>query len=100
MPSIFILVFIKVTSEPLEHCDFVDPQGRSCRSPYQTHNNIEYLQFELIKINPQRDKNLVFPTVYALSKQNLYQLIHQRFGHISITRLKLMAIKVLVEGLL
>ena len=31
-----MLVFKNVTSEPLEHCDFVDPQGRSWRSPYQT----------------------------------------------------------------
>ena len=26
--------FIKVASEPLEHYEFVDPQGHSCRSPY------------------------------------------------------------------
>ena len=25
--------FQKVTSEPLEHCDFVEPQGQSWRSP-------------------------------------------------------------------
>ena len=34
----------KVKSEPLEHCDFVDPQGRSCISTYQTRNNLDYLQ--------------------------------------------------------
>ena len=34
----------KVTSEPLEHFDFVEPQGRSWRSPYQTHNNLDHLQ--------------------------------------------------------
>ena len=28
--------FQKVTYEPIEHCDFVDPQGCSWRSPYQT----------------------------------------------------------------
>ena len=27
----FYVGFQKVTSEPLEHCDFVDPQDRSCR---------------------------------------------------------------------
>ena len=32
----FYVGFKKVTSEPLEHCDFFDPQGRSWRSPYQT----------------------------------------------------------------
>ena len=33
VPSIFKL-FLKVTYKPLEHCDFVDPQGRSWISPY------------------------------------------------------------------
>ena len=42
----------KVTSETLEHCDFVDPQGRSWRSPYHTRNNLDYLQLEIVKINP------------------------------------------------
>ena len=28
------VIFKNVTSEHLEHCDFVDPQGGSCRSPY------------------------------------------------------------------
>ena len=32
----FYVGFQKVTSKPLEHCDFVDPQGHSWRSPYQT----------------------------------------------------------------
>ena len=43
--------------------------------------------------------NIVVPPIYALSKQNLSQLIYQRFGHVSITRLKRMAIKGLMEGL-
>ena len=30
----FYIGFKKIKSEPLEHCDFVDPQGRSWRSPY------------------------------------------------------------------
>ena len=30
----FYIGFKKVTSEPLEHCNFVDPQGHSWRSPY------------------------------------------------------------------
>ena len=29
----FYICFLKVASEPLKHCDFVDPQGRSWRSP-------------------------------------------------------------------
>ena len=40
----FYIGFKKVTSEPLENCDFVDPQGRSWISPYQTRNNLEYIQ--------------------------------------------------------
>ena len=40
----FYIGFKKVTSEPLGNCDFVDPQGRSWRSPYQTRNNLDYLQ--------------------------------------------------------
>ena len=37
--------------------------------------------------------NIVFPTGCAISKHNLSQLIRQRFGHVSISRLKLMTIK-------
>ena len=44
--------FQKNMSEPLEHCDFVDPQGRSWRSPYQTQNNLDHLQIEICKIQP------------------------------------------------
>ena len=40
----FYVGFQKVISEPLEHCDFFDPQGCSWRSPYQTQNNLDYLQ--------------------------------------------------------
>ena len=44
----FYIGIKKVTSEPLEHCDFVDPQGRSWRSPYQTRNNLDHLQLEIV----------------------------------------------------
>ena len=95
----FYIGFKKVTSEPLEHCDFVDPQGRSWRPRYQNNNNLDYLQLEIVKINTKRDKNIVVPTLCGLSKQTLSQLIYQRFGHVSITRLKWMARKVLMEGM-
>ena len=62
----FYIGFKKVTSEPLEHCDFVEPQGSSWRSPYQTRNNLDYLQLEIVNINPHRDKNIVVPTVCGL----------------------------------
>ena len=97
LPSI-LYWFKKVTSEPLEHCDFVDPQGPSWWSPYKTCNNLDYLQIEVVKINPHREKNLVVPTVCGFSKQTISQLIHQRFGHVYITGLKRMAIKGLMEG--
>ena len=95
----FYICFKKSASEPLEHCDFVDPQGCSWRSPYQNRKNLDYLQLEIFKINTYRDNNLVVPTVCGLSKQTLSQLIHQLFGHVSITRLKRMARKGLMEGL-
>ena len=96
----FYIGFKKVTSEPLEHCDFVYPQGCSWRSPYQNCNNLDYLQLLIVKINPHRYKNLVFPTVCGLSKQTISQLIHQRFVHVSTTQLKRTERKGLMEGLL
>ena len=95
----FYVGFQKVTSETLEHCDFVDPQVRSWRSLYQTQNNLNYIQIRIVKINPQRDRNIFVPTVCALPKQNLSQIIHQSFGHVSITRLKPTERKGLMEGL-
>ena len=85
----FYVGFKKVKSEHLENCDFVDPQYHSWRSPYQTQNNLDYIKIEIFKVNPQIDSNIVVPTVCELLKQNLSQIIRQRFGHVSITRLKL-----------
>ena len=91
--------FQKVNYEPLEHCDFFDPQGRSWISPYQTQKNLDYIQIEIFKVNPHIDKNIFAPTIYGISKQNHSQLIYRRFGHVSITRLKRVARKGLMEGL-
>ena len=91
--------FLNVASEPLEHCNLLYPSGCSWVSPYQTHKNLDYLQLEIVNINPHRDKNLVAPTVCVISRQILYRLIHQRSGHVCITRLKKMVIKGLMEGL-
>ena len=66
--------FQKVASESLEHCDFVDLQGSSWRSPYQTHNNLNYLQIDIVKVSPQRDRNIVVPTFCSPFKNNLSQL--------------------------
>ena len=67
----FYIGFKNVTYESLEHCDFFDPQGCSWRSPHQTCNNLNYLQPEIVKINPHRDKKIVFPTVCGLIKNSL-----------------------------
>ena len=40
----FYVSFQKVTYEPLEHCDFVEPLCCSWRSPYQTQNILDYIQ--------------------------------------------------------
>ena len=54
---------------------------------------LDYLQIKIIKVNPHRDRYTVVLTVWSISKQNFYQIIHQRFGHVSVARLKLMAKK-------
>ena len=72
--------FKKVISEPFEHCDFVDPQGHSWRSSSQTQNNLDSLQIEIFRVNPQRYGNTVVPTLCDLAKQNISCLITQRFS--------------------
>ena len=89
----------KVASEPLKHCDFVDLHCCAWRSPYQTKNNLNYLQIEIVKFNPQRNRNICVPTIYAISKKNPSQPIHQCFGRVSISSVNLMSIKGLAEGL-
>ena len=42
------------------------PQGRSWRSPYQNQHNIDHLQIYIVKVNSQRDSNIVFPTVCSI----------------------------------
>ena len=64
----FYVGFQKVTPEPLEHCYFVDPQGHSWRSTCQTQKNLYYIQIEIFKVNPHRDRTIVIPTACALSK--------------------------------
>ena len=52
LPSNFMLVFKKVKSEPLEHCDFFDTQDHSWGSSYQTQNNLDYFQIKICQIQP------------------------------------------------
>ena len=91
--------FQKVTSEPLEHCDFFNPQGCYWRTTYQTRKNLDYIQIKISKVNPQINKYIVVPTVCGLKKHNLSYLIHNIFGCILITRLVSIAIKVLMKSL-
>ena len=50
-----------------------------------------------MKINPQRNSNISVPNVCAL-KKNFSQLINDNFGHVSITRLILLAIEGFMES--
>ena len=65
-----------VTSEPLDHYNFVDPQDISWRSPYMTHTSLDYLHIDVVKVNPTRNKDIVFPTIYGFLKHFFSQLIH------------------------
>ena len=56
-------------------------------------------KFKLSKSIPPKYRNIDVPTVCALLKQNISHLIHQHFGRVSSTRLKLMARKRLMEVL-
>ena len=48
----FHLGFQNITSEHIEHCDFVEPQGSSWRSPYHTGKILDYLQINFVKLKP------------------------------------------------
>ena len=48
----FHLGFQNITSEHIEHCDFVDPPGSSWRSPYHTGKTLDYIQINFVKVNP------------------------------------------------
>ena len=60
---------------------------------------VTIFKYKFVKVKPHRDKKIVMSTVYALSKQNSSQIIHQHFGHVAITRLKLMTRKGIMEGI-
>ena len=59
------------TSEPLEHYDFVDPQGHYWRSPYRAQKNLYYIQIYFVKIYTQMKKYYVVPTICGISKHYL-----------------------------
>ena len=51
--------FKKVTSEPTEHCYFMDPKGYYWWSPYRTHNSLEYIKIQFVKVNIP-EKNILW----------------------------------------
>ena len=57
----FYVGFLKVTSKPLEHCEFVDPQGCSWKSPYQTQKGLHYLLIEIFKGQPSQRQEYFCP---------------------------------------
>ena len=67
----FYVEYQKFAYETFEHCDFVNPQVSSWISPYQAQLVFEYLQIEMVKLNPKRNRNIVVPNFCAPSK-NIY----------------------------
>ena len=61
--------------------------------------NLKYIQIENFNVEPQRDSNIVVPTVCALLKNNIVHIIHHIFGRIYFTRLKRISRKKSMEGL-
>ena len=70
----FYVVFLKVTSELLEQCYSVDPWGDYLRSPYQNQNNLDCIQIEIVRVNPQINRNIVVPTFCDLYKKSSLRL--------------------------
>ena len=79
----FYAGFKNVTYVPLEHCDYVESLVCYWRSPYQTKDNLEYLQIEIFKVNLQRTQKYSVQIFFSLSRHNISQLIHQKnFMHL------------------
>ena len=65
-PINVMLVFLKVVSEPLEHCCFVYPQGSYRRTPNRTQNSLNYIQIEVVQDNNNRNEDTMFTTIYGI----------------------------------
>ena len=87
-----------VTLEPIEYCDFLDPQGWSWTSEYTTQNNLYYIHINVVNFKPYCSKESVTPTVCCISNQTLSQLVHKHFGSVSTPQLKYIEEKVLTKG--
>ena len=57
--------FKNVTYEPLEYCGFVDPQGRYWGPPYQTQNNVYYLQIKNFKFKTHINSKFFVPAGFG-----------------------------------
>ena len=99
VPSRFILVLRKLHLNLLNIVTLLNLKVVLGDHPNRLSIILTIFNSKFVKINPHRDKNLVVPTVCGLSKKNLSLMIHQRFGHVSITRLKRMARKELMDCL-
>ena len=98
MPSNFMLVFKRLHMNLLNILPFLTLKVVIGYHPTRLKNT-DYLHINFFKFNSQRNRNIIFQTVHALSKQNPSHIMHQRFYHIYITRLKLMTRKGLMEGI-
>ena len=56
--------------------------------PTRLQKILTIFKYNFTKVNFHRDSNILVPTVYALSKNNFFQIIHQSFCYVSMTRLK------------
>ena len=62
----------------------MDPKGQSWGYEYLTNNNLDYMHIEFVKVISYLSKDIVVPTIYGILKQTVSQLVHQRFGYVSI----------------
>ena len=51
-------------------------------TPYSNHKNLDYINIEIIKDNPNRKIYIVIPNIYVISKHNTFKLIYQCFGSV------------------
>ena len=71
-----------IKSQSLEHCDFVDPQGHFLRyNPTRLKTIWTIFKSKFVKVNPQRNRNIVVPDVCALIK--LSQIVCHYFQCLS-----------------
>ena len=67
----FYVGFQNFTSEPLGHCDFVDPQGSSWRPPYQTQNYLDYLQILNLSMPTLEDTRILLYQMCVLYQNKI-----------------------------